>query len=197
MLTQLKHFSSKINRSSLFFFRLDAYERNCNFGKNDEPEPEYYMTLPDPQLYKDANADTKFCPLVLDTITNYLDQFEKELDDHIKRLYNDRLLLFFRIATENQITFVRTKIKAEYFKTDYTVDISFTADGGIIESQCECGAGMGPTGHCKHICCTLYASLKFATTGVVTLHETFTEKLQTFHQTKKFIWSPLKEVRCQ
>ena len=39
--------------------------------KNNEPEPEYYMTLPDPQLYKDVNADTKFCPLVLDTITNY------------------------------------------------------------------------------------------------------------------------------
>ena len=61
----------------------------------------------------------------------------------------------FRIATENHITFVRTKIKAEFFKTDYTVDISLTADGGIIEGQCECGAG-----HCKHICYTLYASLK-------------------------------------
>ena len=150
------------------------------------------MTLPDSQLYKDANADTKFCPLALDTITNYLDQFDKVLDDHSKKLYNDRLLLFFRIATEKNITFVKTKIRAEFLKTQYNVDISFTPDGGIIESQCECGAGMGPSGHCKHICCTLYASLKFANTGVVKLHETCTEKLQTFHQTKKFIWSPLK-----
>ena len=84
------------------------------------------------------------------------------------------------------------KFRQNTSKTDYTVDISFTADGGIIESQCECEAGMGPAGHCKHICCTRHASLKFATTGVVTLHETCTEKLQTFHQTKKFIWSPLK-----
>ena len=175
-----------------YFFRLEAYERNSNFGKNDVPEPEYSMTLPEPQLYKDANADTKFCPLALDTVINYLDQFEKQLDDHSKKLYHDKLLLCFRIATENGIFFVKTKIKAEYMKTHYNVDVSFTSDGGIIESQCECGAGMGPAGHCKHICCTLYASLKFVTTGNVKLHETCTEKLQTFHQAKKFIWSPLK-----
>ena len=109
-----------------------------------------------------------------------MDQFEKQLDDHSKKLYHDKLLCF-RIATENDIFFVKTKIKAEYMKTHYNVDVSFTTDGGIIESQCECGAGMGPAGHCKHICCTLYASFKFVTTGNVKLHETCTEKLQTFH----------------
>ena len=109
------------------------------------------MTLPDTQLYKDANADTKFCPLATDTIVNYLEQFEKELDEGSKKLYDDRLLLFFRIAKENDIICVKTKIKAEYFKTEYYVDVSFTASGGIIESQCECGAGMGPHAHCKHV----------------------------------------------
>ena len=62
------------------------------------------MTLTEPQLYKDANADTKFCPLVLDTVINYLDQFdEKQLDDHSKKLNHDKLLQCFRIATENDI----------------------------------------------------------------------------------------------
>ena len=84
------------------------------------------------------------------------------------------------------------KLKAEYFKTEYYVDESFTASGGIIDSQCECGAGMGSHAHCKRVCCALFASYKFAATGTVKLHETCTEKLQTFHQTKKFIWSPLK-----
>lgn len=173
-------------------FRLEAYDRNQNFGKNDEPEPEYYMTLPDPELYKDANADTKFCPLVLDTAVNYLEQFDKVLDNDSKKLYADRFILFFRTVKDNGKIYVKARIKAEFMKTHYDVDIAFTSDGGIIETQCECGAGMGPNGHCKHICCTLYASFKFATTGTVKLHETCTEKLQTFHQTKKFIWSPLK-----
>lgn len=173
-------------------FRLEAYDRNHNFGKNDELEPEYHMTLPDPHLYKDVNADTKFCSLATDTIINYLDQFEKALDEDSKKLYNDRLLLFLRIAKDKDIIYVKTKIRAEYMKTEYYVDVSFTASGGIIETQCECGAGMGPQAHCKHVCCTLYASYIFASTGTVKLHETCTEKLQTFHQAKKFIWSPLK-----
>ena len=173
-------------------FRLEAYDRNHNFGKNDEPEPEYYMTLPDPGLYKDANADSHFCPLVLDTAVNYLEQFDKVLNNDSKKLYEDRLMLFFRTVKDNDTIYVKARIKAEFMKTHYDVDISLTSDGGIIQTQCECGAGMGPNGHCKHICCTLYASFKFANTGTVKLHETCTEKLQTFHQTKKFIWSPLK-----
>lgn len=40
-------------------FRLEAYDRNHNFGKNDELEPEYHMTLPDPHLYN-VNADTMY-----------------------------------------------------------------------------------------------------------------------------------------
>ena len=75
-------------------FRLETYDRNHNFGKNDEPEPEYYMTLPDPGLYKDANADSHFCPLVLDTAVNYLELFDKVLNNDSKKLYEDRLMLF-------------------------------------------------------------------------------------------------------
>ena len=101
-------------------------------------------------------------------------------------------MLFFRTVKDNDTIYVKARIKAEFMKTHYDVDISFTSDGGIIQTQCECGAGMGPNGHCKHICCTLYASFKFANTETVKLHETCTEKLQTFHQTKRFIWSPLK-----
>ena len=39
-----------IKKYIMLCFRLEAYDRNHNFGKNDEPEPEYYMTLPDPGL---------------------------------------------------------------------------------------------------------------------------------------------------
>ena len=42
-------------------------------------------------MYKEANADTKFCPLVLDTAANYLEQFGKILNNDSKKLYEDRL----------------------------------------------------------------------------------------------------------
>ena len=50
-------------------------------------------------MYKEANADTKFCPLVLGTAVNYLEQFEKILNNDSKKLYEDRLLLFELLKT--------------------------------------------------------------------------------------------------
>jgi hypothetical protein len=74
----------------------------------------------------------------------------------------------------------------------YTIDIAVTGDGEIMEAQCECAAGMGPKGHCKHICATFYALFDFCNTGKVILQETCTEKLQTFHKCKKWLASPMK-----
>ena len=65
-------------------------------------------------------------------------------------------------------------------------------DGLILESQCDCCGGMGPTGHCKHICVVLYGAFMFATKKTVKVQETCTQKLQTFHRSKKFVGSPLK-----
>ena len=41
--------------------------------------------------------------------------------------------------------------------TVYTVYIKVDVCGVVQESQCECGEGMGPEAHCKHVCVILYA----------------------------------------
>ena len=75
----------------------------------------------------------------------------------------------------------------------YLVDVKLSKDTAQIEeAQCECGAGMGPFAHCKHINTLLYAVHVFGKTGEVNVEETCTQKLMTFNHTQKFTGSPLK-----
>lgn len=68
----------------------------------------------------------------------------------------------------------------------YKVDIYVEENGVISEAQCECGAGQGPSAHCKHVGAVLYAVHKFATDGSYLFNEvTCTQRLQTFHQPKR------------
>ena len=76
----------------------------------------------------------------------------------------------------------------------YKLDLSFDIPGQVHEAQCECGAGMGPEAHCKHVCAVLYSLCKFSKTGDLKTELTCTERLQTFHHCKKFKGSPKK---CQ
>ena len=54
--------------------------------------------------------------------------------------------------------------------------------GVVQESQCDCGAGVGPETHCKHVCVILYALTTDAEGTICS--ETCTQKLQTFYHVK-------------
>ena len=61
---------------------------------------------------------------------------------------------------------VKASIWAEMKKSvSYMLDVSLDADGVIQEAQCECGAGMAPTAHCKHVGALIYGLTLFAKTG--------------------------------
>ena len=66
----------------------------------------------------------------------------------------------------------------------YKLDIAVDCDECIVESQCECAAGMGPNAHCKHVCCLLLALYNFSSSGEILTEETCTQRLQTFHCSK-------------
>ena len=66
------------------------------------------------------------------------------------------------------------------------------SDGAILESQCECTAGTGPKAHCKHVAAILCALVDFKRNTFLQLHETCTQKLQSFRQPKKHIHSPVE-----
>ncbi|KAL5006349.1 hypothetical protein ScPMuIL_015155 [Solemya velum] len=172
--------------------RLESYDRNFNFGKANEVEKEYEMFLPPISSYRDINQDSDFPPVNLASVNAYLGFVGQEIDEKTKQLFDQRFLKYLRLANDTDFH-VRSECKAEMKKTvSYKVDVKIDKNGSIGECQCECAVGMGPTAHCKHIRCVLYACYKFSTSNIIQTEETCTQKLQTFHQTKPFHRSPLK-----
>jgi hypothetical protein len=74
----------------------------------------------------------------------------------------------------------------------YDIDVTMDTDGVINECQCECGAGMGPEAHCKHVQAVLWALIRFSSSKDIVTIQTCTEQLQTFHKAKKHLGSPVK-----
>ncbi|CAC5383624.1 unnamed protein product [Mytilus coruscus] len=70
--------------------------------------------------------------------------------------------------------------------------VAINENGSIDECQCECAVGMGPSAHCKHVCCLLLALLNFSSNGEIVSEETCTQRLQTFHHSKPYKGSPIK-----
>ena len=59
--------------------------------------------------------------------------------------------------------------------TTYDVDLSVDKDGVVQESQCECGAGMAPSCHCKHVAAVLWALIQFTKDGSILTELTCTQ----------------------
>lgn len=57
--------------------------------------------------------------------------------------------------------------------------------GTIINTHCECPAGRGPHGTCKHIAAVLLVISKYSLTGQLRIKNTCTEDLQTFNRPKR------------
>lgn len=74
----------------------------------------------------------------------------------------------------------------------YNVDVKLLSYKCIFETQCECAVGRGPTAHCKHVCVVFEAISDFIKSKSIETKQTYIEKLQTFHQTKRFTGSSIK-----
>ena len=143
--------------------------------------------------YRDVNSDSTFVNFTEDDLTQYLAQFQKSLSKEATDLYEERFLRYVRKTTLDHKTYIQAECRAQMKKTVvYKLDLSFDIQGQVYQAQCECGAGMGPNCHCKHICALLYGLCKFAKSGDLKTEVTCTERLQTFHHCKKFKGSPKK-----
>lgn len=79
-------------------------------------------------------------------------------------------------CSADNMTYVCGAVWAEMRKVvSYKVDIMMTKEGMIEQAQCECGAGQGPTAHCKHVACILLALLDFTKTKTVHTERTCTQ----------------------
>lgn len=110
-------------------------------------------------------------------------------------MHQQRFVRNIRLAKKDDdgCTFLRAAVWAEMSKsTSYIVDIKLDKDMIIDEAQCECGAGAGPTAHCKHVSLVFHALVTFVGGKPLVTDLTCTEKLQTFHRTKPNTGTPVK-----
>lgn len=177
-------------------FRLEAYDRNCNFGQRTTTEQEYAMSLPSLSDYKDLHADMDIPKVTLNNISTYLHLYNRTVDKAATDLYNDGFVNYVRHAMNSdrhRMYFFRAECRASMKLTvTYIVDVQIDGNGVVALCQCECGAGMGPHAHCKHVISILYGLVKYSEVGEFRTHQTCTQQLQTFHHAKKHNGSPLK-----
>ena len=123
----------------------------------------------------------------------YLQNFQLNLGTKPDKLYSAGFLKFVRSASHQDNFYYKSQCRAEMRKNvTYVVDVVVDKYSTVLQCQCECAAGMGPTAHCKHVRAVLYALCEFTKTKSVRTEQTCTQRLQTFHKTKTYKGSPLK-----
>ena len=153
---------------------------------------EYIMTLPDYGLYTDIINKSQIPVVPPASLTAYLQSNNKSFDEKCRLLYEQRYLRYVRVVRWNDLYYIASSVWAEMKKhTNYKVDICIDAHGIVQEAQCECGAGQGPSAHCKHIVTVLYGLQKLCADEVILTEQTCTQVLQTFHQAKPYTGSPM------
>lgn len=71
-------------------------------------------------------------------------------------------------------------------------------NGEVLETECECAAGMGPNAHCKHIQAVLLAIIDFTGCKQPKLELSCTDVLQSFHRPRRpHTGSPVKASRLK
>ncbi|XP_053390353.1 uncharacterized protein LOC128553251 [Mercenaria mercenaria] len=191
---ELRRRNAKLSgRKKELIERLEAYERNHNFVEDYDTVPEYFMDLPPSGKYKDLNSDMKIPPVTNQCASDYMSQFGVDFDRVVCDLYEETFIRYVRYCSTEDLDYIKGACYAEMKKkVSYTIDISVKKNGQFHEAQCECGAGQGPTAHCKHVRTILFACCKFTSSGKLKVEMTCTEKLQSFHKVKKHTGSPLK-----
>jgi len=153
---------------------------------------EYRIQLPDQTSYVDIINCSQIPNVTLESLKSYLQANDKTFDDKCKQLYEQRYMRLLRVSHFQNLYYVASVVWAEMKKqTSYKVDVSLDEHGIVSEAQCECGAGQGPTAHCKHVTTVLYALFRLRVDGTVLTEQTCTQVLQTFHRTKPYTGSPM------
>ena len=129
----------------------------------------------------------------MENVKSFPSSSDKTLDTKAQLMYLEKLLLCVRPSRQDRGVYLRGRCSAEMKKSVvYQMDLLLSEAGVVSETQCKCGADMGPSAHCKHVTCVLLALVDFTDTKSICVQETCTERLQTFHEVKKFKGSSQK-----
>ena len=189
--------------------RLEAYEKNCNFQSKvlvELPSQNPMPVWPDGTFSSLTQSHQEDIPRIrAEHIEQYVlfrqvcDQASAEDKNSLKKgalmaRENIAALSFLKDPGSNQFFFTGIVSAAMKKKVQYSV--KFVLDSSTAEiksSHCECPAGMGPHGTCKHIIATLIALSEFSAKGTLSIQQSCTSELQKFHHPKRLHnGSPIK-----
>ncbi|XP_063384478.1 uncharacterized protein LOC134670606 [Cydia fagiglandana] len=171
--------------------RLEAYDRNFNFGADPGPSEDPRYECPPVSCFKDINADSPIPPLDRHEIQAYFEKFNAQ--NKGKDMYESRCLLTARYASVGASTYFQGQCKAQMKKVTYIVNVKVSKEGNIEQANCECAAGSGIEAHCKHVSVLLCAVEDMCRTKTIMVHQVTTQKLMTFKRPHKvFYRSPIQ-----
>ncbi|KAL0895959.1 hypothetical protein ABMA27_011961 [Loxostege sticticalis] len=166
--------------------RLEAYDRNLNFGADCDIQEDPTYKVPALEKFRDINADSPLPSLSKHAIQLYFERFNSKPQGEI--LYESRHLLTARFCSESDNIYIRGQCKASMKKVAYVVDAKLSQEG-IEESHCECAAGSGINACCKHVSVLLCAVHDIVHNKMIKLHQSCTQTLMTFNQPKKVFYN--------
>ncbi len=176
---------------------MAAYEKNAGFSDPVVIVPK--TTLPDwpSSGFEQITNDHQdvMPPITEEHVQEYF--VERQLKDtlpssNVKGLELGRDLLNSKRV---QAISVCEKLDSVYFtgmvaaamkkRLSYSFKVRISKNGTIMNSDCECPAGKGPSSTCKHIACIALLLVEFKTNGNNLSEKTCTEVLQQFHKPKQ------------
>lgn len=87
-----------------------------------------------------------------------------------------RFIRFVRVADSQGNLYFHGVVLAEMKKSVvYIVDLQLDRHGVVVEAQCECAAGQGPSAHCKHVGAVLYSLYAIQHSSKLLYEETCTQ----------------------
>ncbi|XP_050388704.1 uncharacterized protein LOC126807882 [Patella vulgata] len=193
-------------RKEALIERLDAYDKNDNFRNPVIHLPEYTIPQwPSSGFRQLVSEHRSTLPKVdrcqIDGYFKYRMVSDHGMANDLKALQkgeklmeSDRVSACSLCEIDTCIYFTGIVAAAMKKKLTYNYKLSVEKSSGeIVNSHCECPAGKGPHGTCKHLAAVLLMLVKFIEDGQCKIKRSCTENLQSFHMPKRqYEGSPVK-----
>lgn len=183
--------------------RLEAYDRNNNFAGPSAslPTEEQMPEFPDISNFRSITEQMQDLvpPIRKEHVQQYVlfrQGHDSEANENVSAMTNEEemedsvqaLSMFKSPAEIAPVCFFIGLVNASMKKnTAYNLKFVVGAETGEIKtSNCECPAGIGPHGTCKHIVSSLLLLSDFKRSGVLKVLKSCTETLQTFHKPRQY-----------
>ena len=190
----------------MYIFRLEAYDRNQNFkgpivSLPCDEIPNWPATgfkqlqLEHRAVFPKISTDHLEAYFIHRLATDKQESGDAKAIEKGKQLIQSNRVKACSVHMTRQDIYLTGIVSAAMkTKVTYNYKLRFHGQtGDIINSHCECPAGKGPHGTCKHIAAVVLLMDKFVHEGELNVAKSCTETLQTFHRPQKnYSGSPMK-----